>query len=81
MILSFYAHVRKSDVEIIITQENAFVNDETEKSENMRKERENSEKTRSFFWESLFYGIIRASLPREGEISKDKAKRARSPMA
>ena len=37
MILSFYAQVRKSDVEIIITQENAFVNDETEKSENKRK--------------------------------------------
>ena len=54
MILSFYAHVRKSDVEIIITQENAFVNDETEKSENMRKERENSEISRSFLGKVYF---------------------------
>jgi hypothetical protein len=49
MILSFYAHARKGDIEIIITQENIFVNNETEKSENKRKERENSEKSRSFF--------------------------------
>jgi hypothetical protein len=53
MILSFYAHARKGDIEIIITQENIFVNNETEKSENKRKERENSEKSRSFFHKML----------------------------
>ena len=72
MILSFYAQVRKSDVEIIITQENAFVNDETEKSENMRKERENSEISRSFFGKVYF--MENWNLPQSGLKIDGKSK-------